>query len=77
MHLAGHSHDTEFGDADRDTYIYAATDCVFFNNRFEDTSAGALQGLQRAAAASTRGDGPAAPPSYVPYPGDLDDFVLA
>ena len=70
MHLAGHSHDTEFGPADLDTYIVAAGDCVWFNNRFEDTRAGREQGLQRVAAAS------GGEPSYVPYPGDLDAFAL-
>ena len=76
MHLAGHSHNTEFGVQDLDTFINAATECVFFDNRFEDTRAAELQGLQTVAAASTRGDGPAAPPSYVPYPGDLDEFIF-
>lgn len=77
MHLAGHEHDTAFGDPDYDTFIYAAGDCVFYQNRFEDTRAGVEQGAHRVAAASTS-DGAPAPPSapYVPYPGDLTEFVL-
>ena len=73
MHLAGYIHDTEEGgSADTDTFIYAAGDCMMYQNRFEDTRAGRRQAAE---ARQAQGDDYAAGDEEF-FPGDLDDLLL-